>query len=231
MMSEKLRRKEKKPVIVGAGPFAEVACECFDADSPYEVVAFAVERPFVKTDTLLGRPVIAFEDLGQTFPPDEHEVYVAIAYTQLNRLRTRLLNAAKRAGYRAASYMSPSAFVRRNVEVGEHCFIGDHTVIHPFASIGNNVILWSGNHIGHHTRVRDNVFVAMHGVVAGNSDVGTNVFIGANACIADGVAIATDCWIAPGATIVKDTEEGQFYRGPKSEVGRISTRRFVGLED
>ena len=115
--------KTKKIVIVGDSAFAEIAHEYFDADTEYEVVAFAVELAYLKRQQLNGLPIVAFETLVETYPPAEHEVYVATVYTQLNRLRTRLARAAKEHGYKLASYISPRAFVWRNVEIGEHCFI------------------------------------------------------------------------------------------------------------
>src|SRR5215210_6681342 len=159
--------KHKRLVIVGAGAFAEVACEYFARDTNYDPVAFAVERAHLTHTTLLDRPVVALEGLADAYPPATHDVYVAIVYTQLNRLRARLLNAAKALGYAPASYISPRAFVWPNVTLGEHCFIFENNVVQPFVTLGDNVVLWSGNHIGHHSRIGDNVFVSSHVVISG----------------------------------------------------------------
>jgi uncharacterized UPF0146 family protein len=40
--------KKQKIVIVGAGEFAEIAYEYFTHDSEFEVVAFSVEKSFIK---------------------------------------------------------------------------------------------------------------------------------------------------------------------------------------
>ena len=95
--------KTKRLVIVGDSAFAEVAHEYFDADSPYEVVAFSVERAYMKRESVNGLPVVEFETLHKRFPPDTHDVHVAVVYTQLNRLRTRLAAEAKARGYRLGS--------------------------------------------------------------------------------------------------------------------------------
>ena len=34
-------------------------------------------------------------------------------------------------------------------------------------SIGNNTIIWSGNHIGHHSKIGNNCFISSHVVVSG----------------------------------------------------------------
>src|SRR6185437_5783890 len=174
-----------KLIVVGNSAFAEIAHEYFEADTEYEVVGFSVERAYLKETKLAGLPVVPFEELEQSFPPGEHDVYVAATYTQLNRLRTRLANAAKARGYSLASYISSRAFVWQNVELGEHCFIFEDNTVQPFVKLGRNVVLWSGNHIGHHSTIRDNTFVSSHVVISGFCTIGENCFLGVNATIAN----------------------------------------------
>lgn len=189
--------KTKHLIIVGDSAFAEIAHEYFDADSDYEVVGFSVERDFLKRKEFRGLPVVAFEDLESHFDPINHHVYVATVYTQLNRLRSRLASAAKEKGYQLASYISSHSFVWRNVELGEHCFIFEDNTVQPFVKIGNNVILWSGNHIGHHSVVRDNCFISSHVVISGFCDIGESTFLGVNATLANNITIGKDNWIGP----------------------------------
>src|SRR5262245_1117618 len=133
--------KKRKLVIVGDSAFAEIAHEYFDADSDYEVAGFAVEAAYLKRRDLHGLPIVAFEEIDRHFPPPHHDVFVATVYTQLNRLRTRLAQAAKARGYRLASFVSPRAFVWRNVRLGEHCFVFEGNTLQPFVTIGDNVVL------------------------------------------------------------------------------------------
>jgi len=203
----------KRLVIVGAGEFAEIACEYFDADSDYDVVAFSVERAFLTRQILAGRPVLAYEDLEEHYTPPEVELFVAIPASQLNRLRTRFYLDAKRRGYRLARYVSSRAFVWRNARIGENSFIFEGNVIQPFVQIGDNCILWSGNHIGHRTVIRDHVFIASHAVISGYCDIGESSFIGVNATFNDHVKLARDNVVGSGALIVRDTEPGLVYVG------------------
>lgn len=223
--------KTKKLIIVGDSAFAEVACEYFDADSDYDVVAFSVERQFLKRTELLGRPVVAFEDIEAGYDPATHEIYVATVYTQLNRLRTRLAAAAKHKGYRLASYVSSRAFVWRNVELGEHCFIFEDNTVQPFVTIGDNVVLWSGNHIGHHSTVRKNCFFSSHVVVSGFCDIGENCFLGVNSTISNNVKIGRDNWLGPGTTVMQDTQDGDFFTTRSSEKLKVSAPRFFKIKE
>lgn len=223
--------KTKKLVLVGDSAFAEIACEYFAADTPYEVVAFAVERDYLKRDKLAGRPVVAFEDMHQHYPPETHDVFVAVVYTQLNRLRLRLADAAAQRGYRLASYVSPRAFVWRNARIGEHCFIFEDNTVQPFVEIGRNVVLWSGNHIGHHSVIRDNCFVSSHVVVSGFCTIGENCFLGVNSAIGNNVEIAADNWIGPGVTLTRSTARGELYGAPEAQPSRVSALRFFKIRE
>jgi len=223
--------KIKKLVIVGDSAFAEIAHEYFDADSDYEVVGFSVERDFLKRSEMRGLPVIAFEELEAHFDPATHHIYVATVYTQLNRLRARLAAAAKGRGYQLASYVSSRAFVWRNVELGEHCFIFEDNTVQPFVKIGNNVVLWSGNHIGHHTVVRDNCFIASHVVISGFCDIGEYSFLGVNATLANNITVGKDNWIGPNVALMKDTEAGTLFKTEQPEPARISAPRFFKVKE
>jgi sugar O-acyltransferase (sialic acid O-acetyltransferase NeuD family) len=200
-------------VLIGAGEFAQIACEYFEHDSDYDVVAFSVEQEYLAQPALADRPVVPYETLEALYPPSDVEVFVAIPASKLNRLRTRFYQDAKRRGYRFATYVSSRAFVWRNVELGENSFIFEGNVIQPFVSIGNNCVLWSGNHVGHRTVVRDNVFVASHAVISGYCEIGESSFIGVNATFNDHVKVARDNVIGSGALVTRDTEAGLIYVG------------------
>src|SRR5262249_10363853 len=149
----------------------------------YEVVGFAVERPFRKRESLRGRPVVDFEDVESRFPTEHHSFYAAVVYTQDNSLRERLYGQAKAKGYAPASYVSSRTFMWRNVQLGEHCFIFEHNTVQPFVTLGDNVVLWSGNHVGHHSTIGSHGFVSSHCVVAGFVSIGTHAFLGVNSTI------------------------------------------------
>lgn len=205
--------KTRRLILVGDSAFAEVACEYFTHDSDFEVVAFAVERAFLRRDRLMGLPVVAFEDLEVSHPPDEHWFYAALVYNQRNALRRRLYEAAKAKGYRPASFVSPHAFVWRNVELGEHCFVFENNVVQPFVKVGSNVVLWSGNHIGHHSRIGDHCFVSSHVVVSGFVEIGDSCFLGVNSTFANNLRVGSRCIVGAGAMVLGDVGDDETVVG------------------
>lgn len=217
--------KLKKVVIVGAGELAMIAYEYFTFDSSYEVVGFAVEREHMDGDTLYELPIIPFEEIQEHFPASQFEAFVAIPASQLNRLRTRLYLAVKELGYTCATYISSRAFVWRNAKVGENCFIFEDNTVQPFVEIGNNVILWSGNHIGHRTVIEDNCFLSSHVVVSGYCRIGNSSFLGVNSTFNDHVTVARDCIVASGSLVSKSLKEPEriYYGAPAKEMPKKSS--------
>jgi sugar O-acyltransferase (sialic acid O-acetyltransferase NeuD family) len=219
----------RKLVIVGDRVFAEIAHEYFSHDSDYEVVAFSVESAYLQAGTFMGLPVVPFESLEHELDPAAHSVHVAITYLSFNRVRARLASEARAKGFALASYVSSRAFVWHNVELGEHCFVFEDNTVQPFVRIGAGVVLWSGNHIGHHSRIRDNCFISSHVVVSGGVDVGENTFIGVNSTLVNDITVGADCWIGPAVTLTRDVDPGSFYTPARSTLRDESAlERFLG---
>ncbi len=219
----------KQVVIFGIGDFARIAAVYLRKDSPYEVVAFTANRDRITTDTLLGLPVVPFEELTESHPPSDYAMFVAIGFSKLNRARAGVYERVKALGYELISYINSKATLWGEVEIGDNCFIFEENVIQPFVKIGNDVILWSGNHIGHDTTIGDHVFIASHAVVSGNVTIGPYCFVGVNATFADGITVAPRCVIGAGALITRDTVEEGVYKGQRSEPAPYKSSEMRGL--
>lgn len=221
--------KNKKLVIIGAGETANLAYEYFTHDSEYEVVAFSVNKDYIVEQSFRGLPVVEFETLETIYSPNEYYVFVAIAGEKLNRNRTKVYNLAKDKGYKCASYISSRSFVWHNVEIGENCFILEDNTLQPFTKIGNNVVMWSGNHLGHQSVIKDNCFITSHCVICGFCEIGENCYLGVNCAIADEVKIADNNFIAMGAMISKKTKPNKMYCSERAKDMGIDTLEYFGV--
>lgn len=219
-------------LIVGNSEIAAMAYEYFTHDSTYRVVAFAIGAEYIKEELFCGLPVVPLDGVEATYPPSQHQAFVAIGDGRLNRVRAGLVGVMRDKGYRLASYVSSAAFVWRNVKIGENCFILENNVLQPFVEIGDNVTLWSGNHIGHRTVIEDHVFVASHVVISGFCRIGRYSFLGVNVAVAHQVAIGEDNFIAMSAAVARSTSPDEVHQGVPSKPREISAKRFcrVGPE-
>lgn len=213
-------------VIFGAGDIAELAHFYFEHDSEHRVVAFTVDGDYLRESHFQGLPVIAVEEVADRFPPASCSAFVALSYARVNGLRTDKCALLRSAGYPLVSYISSKATIFADLTHGDNCFILEDNTIQPRTRIGANVTLWSGNHIGHHSVIEDNVFIASHAVVSGGVHVGEGSFIGVNATIRDHVRLGRKCVVGAGVLILADAPDESVYIAPAPERSRVPSSRL-----
>lgn len=198
-------------VIFGAGDIARIARFYFNSDSDHQVVAFAVDRDYRRSDRLFDLPVVDFEDVTTLFPASQYGMFVALSYAQMNQVRAEKFRHAAALGYRLESYVSSKCSFLTEHAVGRNCFILEDNTVQPFVKIGDNVTLWSGNHIGHDSTIEDHCFISSHVVVSGNCRIGAYSFLGVNSTIHNSITVAERSLIGAGAVIVENTVEKGVY--------------------
>lgn len=204
-----------KVIVFGVGQMAEVIYFYLTNDSEHTVAAFTVDEKYIKEPEFKGVPVVAFEDIEDTYNPQDYKMIIPISYKKMNKIRAERYYAAKAKGYAFISYVNSKA-IYYGTPVGENTIIFENNVIQPFTEIGNNTILWSGNHIGHHAKIGNHCFVTSHVVISGAVKVNDYSFIGVNATIRDNITIARECLIGAGTVILKNTEDKGVYTSNKS---------------
>ncbi len=212
-------------VIFGSAEIAELALYYFSNDSGYRVVAFTVDDAFVDRDTLHGVPLVPFSQVTQRFPPAQNQMHVALSYTKLNRLRQGKYEQAKAAGYELASYVCSKSVTWPDLAAGDNCFILENQTIQPTVRIGNNVMIWSGNHLGHGSVIGDHTYIASHVVISGHCKIGQRCFFGVNATVRDFCTIGDDCFIAMDASITRNLASGTVALGASGEAFESEDRR------
>ena len=208
----------KKVVIFGILDTAELAHWYLENDSDYEVVAFTVHAKYVKATSFRGMPLVDFESINSQYPPIEYSLFAPMTGRSMNRLRESVYLEGKAKGYTFISYISSKATICGN-EIGENCFILEDNTIQPYTTIGNNVVLWSGNHIGHHGVIKDHVFFTSHVVMSGHCLIESHCFFGVNSTIRDYSVLSTGTLLAMGACLTKQTtEEWGVYVGSPAKL-------------
>jgi sugar O-acyltransferase (sialic acid O-acetyltransferase NeuD family) len=201
-----------KIIIFGINDLAELSHFYFLNDinyNDYEIIAFTVNEKFIKNNTFKNLPVVPFETLENYYPPSEYKLFAPVVD---NMLREKIYDEGKEKGYSFISYVS-SKCTNFAKSIGENCFILEDNTLQPFTTIGNNVILWSGNHIGHHGVIEDNVFFTSHVVMSGHCTIKRGNFLGVNCTIRDGITLEKNCVIGMGSVVTKNTEQNNTYIG------------------
>ena len=218
-----------KVVVFGVGDWAELAHFYFHQDSSHEVVAFTVDRPFLKDSVFKNLPVVPFDEIVAAFPPDRFSMFIPISFKKMNHLRADKYREAKQLGYRLISYVSSKATTWPGFQCGDNCFIFEDNTIQPFVEIGNDVVMWSGNHIGHHSKIKDHVMITSHVVISGHCTIEEHCFLGVNSTVRDETVVARETLVGMGVTIARDTKEFEIYRLPAAEPERVRSNQLRSL--
>lgn len=221
--------KTKKLVIFGVGETGAMFYNCFEHDSEYKVCAFTVEDGYKEADTLRGLPIVSFSDVERQYPPEEYEMFVAIASFEMNTLRKRIYYESKNKGYKLATYISSHAFVGYEVELGENCAVMENTSIQQFVKIGDNVIIFSNNVIGHSSVIGNHVFISSCIAMSGYCKIGESCFLGVNSSFNVGVVVGDFCYIGMSTIIEKDVPDYTLIKADPSKPYKRSTKQLYGL--
>lgn len=220
----------RKPLVVfGAAELAEVASYYMEKDGGRKVAAFTVDGSHVREEHFAGVPVVAFEEIEVGHGPESHDLFVAVGYSGINRLRKEKCEAAIIKGYQLPSYVSSHATIFDNVQYGWNCFILEDNTVQPFSRIGNGVTLWSGNHVGHHASISDFAFVSSHVVISGGVKIGERSFIGVNSTINDHISIGARCVIGSASLVTKSLADESVVSSEVARLSPVPSRRLKGF--
>jgi sugar O-acyltransferase (sialic acid O-acetyltransferase NeuD family) len=207
-------------VIFGTGDIGRLAHFYFTRDSSHDVAGFTVDRAFRQSDEFAGLPLVDFENVAVAFPPSDYTMFVALSYANMNHLRAEKYRRARELGYQLVSYVSSKCTWLTEHPPGDNCFILEDNTIQPFVRIGNDVTLWSGNHIGHDSTIEDHCFITSHVVVSGNVRIGEYCFIGVNATLRNSITIASETLIGAASIVMRDTGPKSVYVPERTNVFR-----------
>lgn len=203
-----------KVVIFGTSQWAELAHFYLTHDSEHDVAGFTLDREYLKEPRFKGLPVVPFEEVEKTFPPSGFGMFIPMSFKRMNHVRAEKYAEAKRRGYALVSYVSSRATTFPGFECGDNCFIFEDNTIQPFVKVGSNVVMWSGNHIGHHSVIQDHVMITSHVVISGCCTLEEYSFFGVNATVRDETVIARETLVGMGCVITKDTKPFEVYKVP-----------------
>lgn len=219
----------KRIVIFGTGQAAATAARYFRSDTPHEIIGYTVDGEYLKTNEFLGRPVVAVEEVVRKFPPAGIYAFVPMGAAGMNAVRAAKYALLKSLGYRFVSYVHSSNDVYDKGTVGENCFILEGQTTNYDCAIGNNVMMWSGCHVGDGANIGDNCFFGAHVVVNGFVDVGSRCYLASNCTISHRVKLGPQTFVGANALISQDTSEGSVHVvQPTKSIG-IDSLRFLSL--
>lgn len=210
--------KKKDIVIFGNGEIADLAFFYFKNDTDYSVKAFCVDDEYITNEQFNKLPILSPSEIFSEFPYKDYLVHVALSYKKLNSIRKEKFDFFKRNKYNFASYISSKSVYWNDFQIGRNCFILENQTIQPKVKIGDNVMLWSGNHIGHGSVIGNHTYLSSHVVISGNCKVGEKCFFGVNSTVKDFTVIGNNCFIGMDSSVTKNLKNNSFVVSPRSTI-------------
>lgn len=218
-----------KVIIFGTGRGADAAYRHFTADSHHEICGFTVDEKYLACDNFHGLPVVPFETVQNHFPPVQYKLFLLMGFEEMNERRAHKYLGGKEKGYHFATYISSRVHSLEPVKAGENCFIMENQTLNLDVIIGNNVVMWSGNHVGDSSIVGDNVWMSSHVCIGGNSVIGANSFLGNNCAIIDGVTVGRHNFIGANTLIAENTIDYSTYIVEKTQRATMKSDMFMRI--
>lgn len=218
-----------KVVLFGTGRGADVAQRFLERDSEHQVCGFTVDRPYVGAGTLRGLPVVPFEEVEKQFSPDEYQMLVVLGYQRMNALRAEKYLAAKAKGFRFISYVNSHFYRAEDLSIGENCFILDNQSISLDVKIGNNVVMWSSNHIGDMSVIGDHSWIASHVTLAAGVKVSSYSFLGVGATVSGNVTLGQSTFVGAHAFVASDTADNSVLLAQEARQAEFDSRSLMRI--
>lgn len=219
----------KKLVIFGNGQVADIIYDYFKNDNNFEVISFCVDDKFYLKKKHFNLPVIPISKLKKYYPPKENYIFVALSYSNINQKRKEKFNQLKKMGYSFANLIVSKSSLPSSVVIGKNVAVLDSKCIQPFTQIKDNVFIWNGTIIGHHSVLQNHCWITSGSNIGGNSIIGEKSFLGLNSTVGNMVKIGKNCFLGANSLITKNLSSNRVCVNKDTNIFPLQSPDFIRL--
>lgn len=192
-----------KLVIIGCGGHARSVADIYLFNNQNAEIIF-VDENAQNGEKILGFPVL--KDYNIT----AEKVFIAVGD---NNKRAEL--AKKHSNL--CSIISKTAYIGREVEIGNGVLVAHNAHIGTGTKICNNAIINTSVSIDHECIIGENSHIAPNSTICGRVRIGKNVFVGAGSTIIDKLTVCDNTIIGAGSIIYKNADTPGTYVGKEGQ--------------
>jgi UDP-perosamine 4-acetyltransferase len=203
-------------VVLGSGGHAVVCIESLVA-SGFDVVGVVDRSPQPRP---LQVPLLGGdEDLPAIRADGVASAFVAVGD---NRLRGRLMDLARRNGYRLVNAVAPGTHISPTVVLGENVAVMAGAVVNAYATLAEGSIVNTGAVIDHDGHVGALAHIGPGCALAGKVTVGEGAFLGVGSSVIPGCRVGRWSQLGAGSVVIRDIGDSMLAMGvPAREVRRL----------
>lgn len=195
-----------KLIIMGTTPFSIMLYKIIEKEQFASVLAFTTGRAFMDKTELEGIPIVAFEELSDSFDMNQCMILNTIGYSQMNDIRKKVFFQIREEGYKLCTFISANVYTDK---IGDGSIIMPGAFVGPYVELGVSDIIYANVSLTHHITIGDFVFIGSGCVVGGNVKIGDNCFVGLNSTIKNKAKIPSYTLIGSGTNVLSSITEGK----------------------
>lgn len=203
-------------VIVGAGGHARVLVDVLASRG-------LTPHGLIDPNVAVGSIVAGITVLGDDSWLDDHhamnpQVVVGIGSTGSVRTRLGIYDQLQHKGFQVVGAVHTSTIVGSDCTINHTAQILPGCVVNNAATVGANVVLYSGVVVEHDCTIDDHAYLSPRVTLCGAAKVGARSFLGAGATVLPGVTIGSDVIVGAGAVVNRDVPDGVTVMGVPAKV-------------
>ncbi len=205
----------KDLVLIGGGGHCRSCIDVIEQQKIYRIVGI-VDLPQQVGTRVLGYPVIGSDDDLEEIIGQTSHFLITLGQIKSPERRIVLFNRLLEAGGKAASIVSPRAYVSPHSRIAPGTIVMHNALVNAGAQIGANCIINSCALIEHDTQVGDHCHISTSATINGGVRIGNQTFIGSNSVTCQEIHIGKKVIVGAGVTIREDIPDACVYLGKKA---------------
>jgi len=205
-----------KPVILYGGKTIAnlIVIDSKKMGSDFNIVALCVGDQYLNDNLYdFELPLVAESEVVQKYPPDKYDMLSCVEAASRVRNRLLIYERLKGMGYFLRNFISPSAKVFENVQIGENNIILEDVRIEFNTRIGHSNMFFPNSTVSHDSVIGNGSTLTDRVTTGGGVDIGNCCWFGFGSIINALVTVADDTLVSCGSVILKNTKQGYTYIG------------------
>lgn len=150
-------------------------------------------------------------------------LYFVVCFGEDNYSRCIISDALATLGIVPLNFISDSAIISEEVELGRGIQVMTRVTVNLFSSIGDYSVLNTGCNVDHDCVVGRGVHIMGGASVAGRVQIGDFATIGTNATILPGISIGRGAYVGAGAVVTRDVDDFYVVTGVPARYMRMNS--------
>lgn len=193
-------------IIIGSGGHARVLISTL-REQTRDILGILHPDESLIGESVSGVPILGSDNKIIDFNPGNVEIVNGVGSVSYSEKRKNIFLRFKGMGYSFARVIHPSASVGNDVQIGEGAQILAGAIVQNGSVLGENVIVNTGSVVDHDCIIGAHAHVATGAVLSGGVQIGAMAHIGTGATIIQGIDIGPGAVVGAGAVVIKNIPE------------------------